>query len=440
MFTDEAQIQVQAGDGGNGAVSFRKEKYVPKGGPDGGNGGDGGSVLITAVENVSTLSQYRSQHHFRAEDGQHGQSSNRQGHRGQDCTLPVPIGTVVTDSDTGELLADFTTAGQQVLVATGGMGGKGNAGFVSSIRQAPDFAEVGDQGTHRTLSLELKLVADVALVGYPSVGKSTLISVISNAKPKIAEYHFTTLVPNLGVVSIDDHSFVCIDVPGLIEGAHEGKGLGLQFLRHIERARAVVILLDALSLDPAADYQVLRQELRQFSPTMAEKPSLLVVSKADTLSAADRLVLLEMLESELGQTPLLISAATGEGITNFLRAAVALLPPQQSDEQAPPEALPTAGAEEMPVFRPAADAPDKRHVGIMLEATDGTTQHWRLENARLEQMVRMTPEGSAGAHRRIYDVLEKWNLPAKLHDRGAHAGDVILIGAQQWVYRGKGIT
>jgi len=243
-FADEAEIKVQAGNGGSGSFSMRREKYIPKGGPDGGNGGDGGNVILQADENVNTLVDFISKKHFKAGHGIFGLGRQKYGSAGEDIILKVPVGTIVFDTKTSEQIADLVHDGQQVIVAKGGLGGKGNANFKSSTRQAPDFAELGEPGEVKIIKLELKLIADVAIVGYPSVGKSTLISRISNARPKIADYPFTTLVPNLGVCKVGQADFVVADIPGLIEGAHEGKGLGIAFLKHIERAGILVHLLD----------------------------------------------------------------------------------------------------------------------------------------------------------------------------------------------------
>ncbi len=288
MFQDEATITVTGGSGGPGCVSWRREKYIPKGGPDGGDGGKGGSVFLQADSNTDTLSLYRSTKNFKAENGEGGMKKNKHGKSGNDLLLIVPPGTQIREGK--EVLADLAHHGDEVQVVQGGRGGFGNTHFKSSVRQRPDFAEKGEPGTTKTLTLELKLVADVGIIGYPSVGKSTLISTISESKPKIGDYPFTTLVPNLGVVEIDERSFVVCDVPGLIEGASEGKGLGHQFLKHIERCRVLLHLLDLSRAmqDGEVDVQVLvddynaiRKELETFSPDLAEKREIVALSKAD---------------------------------------------------------------------------------------------------------------------------------------------------------------
>ncbi len=283
-FIDTAWIYVKAGDGGAGHISFRREKYVPKGGPDGGNGGNGGNVIIQADKQLGTLLDFTYQRHYTAENGAHGGKSNCTGRSGDDVVIRVPVGTVVRNRESGEQIADLTMHGEQHVVARGGRGGRGNSEFVTSINQAPRMADQGTPGEECTLEFELKLLADVGLVGFPNAGKSTLISAISAAKPKIADYPFTTLVPNLGLVRVGEYrSFTVADIPGLIEGAHEGKGLGTQFLRHIERTAVLLFLIDAQSLDPEQDLMILRSELGQHSPHLLEKPWLVRITKGDIL-------------------------------------------------------------------------------------------------------------------------------------------------------------
>ena len=282
MFVDRAVVKVEAGTGGSGQVSFRREKYVPMGGPDGGDGGTGGDVLVRADANLSTLLDYTYRDFWKAERGQHGEGSNRTGKSGSDIVLPVPPGTVVRDQATGELLGEVLDDGDTIVVARGGRGGKGNAFFVTSTHRAPREWQPGEEGQARALELELKLIADVGLVGQPNAGKSTLLSVISAARPKIADYPFTTLAPNLGVVPMSGHrTFVVADIPGIIEGAHEGKGLGLQFLRHIERTRVLAFLIPIDSMDWQAEYDQLRAEVAAYSAELAEKPHCVVYTKMD---------------------------------------------------------------------------------------------------------------------------------------------------------------
>ena len=284
MFVDRVLVKVEAGTGGSGAISFRREKYVPMGGPDGGDGGRGGDVTVVADRNLTTLLDYTYRDAWKAERGQHGEGSNRTGRSGDDVTLPVPPGTIVRDSDTRELLGEVLEHGDKIVVARGGRGGKGNAFFVTATHQAPREWQPGEEGEARSLELELKLIADVGLVGQPNAGKSTLLSVISAARPRIADYPFTTLSPNLGVVPLSDHrSFVVADIPGIIEGAHEGKGLGLQFLRHIERTRMLAFLIPIDAMDWQTELDQLRHEIASYSSELAAKPYCVVFSKLDLL-------------------------------------------------------------------------------------------------------------------------------------------------------------
>ena len=284
MFVDYAVITVEAGTGGSGAEAFRREMGVPRGGPSGGNGGRGGSVYLLGDKQLSTLLDYQYQNMYRAERGEHGQGKSRTGRDGKDLILRVPVGTVVKDADTGDILGEIVEDGQQLLVAKGGRGGRGNEAFATATRQAPTYWEPGEEGEKRRIALELKLIADVGLVGQPNAGKSTFLASISKATPKIADYPFTTLQPNLGVVQLSDHrTFVVADIPGIIEGAHEGRGLGLRFLRHIERTRTLAILIPADSEDPQAEYELLRNELASYSAELAAKPHCVIITKADLL-------------------------------------------------------------------------------------------------------------------------------------------------------------
>ncbi len=328
MFVDEVDIHVNAGNGGNGCLSFRREKFVPRGGPDGGNGGAGGSIYIVATPTKNTLIDFRFHPEFEAKRGAHGQGSNKTGHGGNDLEIPVPIGTLVFEKnpETDELttLADLTTDGQRVLVARGGRGGRGNAHFVSSTNRAPRRTEPGKEGEERFLRLQLKLIADAGLLGFPNAGKSTLISRISAARPKIADYPFTTLSPNLGVVSLpDDRSFVVADVPGLIEGAHQGHGLGHQFLRHIERTKVLVHLVDvsgASGRDPVQDFDTILDELRLFDPKVAAKPMIVAASKMDAVDDPSRVEALERHVLDRGLPFFRISAVAGTGLDALLEA------------------------------------------------------------------------------------------------------------------------
>ena len=325
MFIDEVRIKVKAGDGGNGCLAFRREKFVPRGGPSGGDGGGGGNVVLVANPNYNTLLHFRFNPEHSAERGRHGEGSNRTGREGGAIEIPVPIGTVVYDADTGDQLVDFTETDQRFVVAKGGRGGRGNARLVSSTHQTPTEHEDGKPGEEKHLRLELKLLADVGLVGYPNAGKSTLIARISAAKPKIADYPFTTLEPNLGVVSANDDytSFVVADIPGLIEGAHEGHGLGIQFLRHIERTRLLVHLVDvseSSGRDPVNDFNVILNEIASFSEELARKPMFVIASKIDVAQEPERISAVRALADEKTMPFFEISAVTGQGIDALRRA------------------------------------------------------------------------------------------------------------------------
>ena len=326
MFIDEVIITVKAGDGGNGCLAFRREKFVPRGGPSGGDGGKGGDVILVASQHYNTLLHFRFNPEHKAERGRHGEGSNRKGREGASIDVATPVGTIVYDWPSGDVLHDFTTPGDRFVVAKGGRGGKGNARFATSTHQAPTEHEDGTPGEERKLRLELKLLADVGLVGFPNAGKSTLISRISAAKPKIADYPFTTLEPHLGVVTAEggDHrTFVVADIPGLIEGAHTGHGLGIQFLRHVERTRLLAHLVDvseATGRDPVHDFEIVMAELSSFSEDLAHKPMMVIATKLDAAQDSERVAALESLARERGLPFYKISSVTGEGIRALKRA------------------------------------------------------------------------------------------------------------------------
>jgi GTP-binding protein len=341
MFIDEAEIEVVAGKGGNGCVSMRREKYVPLGGPDGGDGGDGGSVYLEATEGVETLLDMVGRHHWRAGNGEHGMGKKKAGSDGHDLIIRLPAGTMVYDADTGLLLVDLVPVGKKALVAKGGRGGRGNLHFTSSVRQAPDFAEPGDVGQSRKLKFQLKLIADVGLIGKPNAGKSTLLSRLSAARPKIADYPFTTLKPQLGIAELDmERRLVLADIPGLIEGASDGAGLGLDFLRHIERTRVLVHLLDMVPMDqtaPIDSYHAIREELFAYSPKLAAKPEILVANKMDLTGASEALA--ELRGHLPGKQILAVSAATGTGLRPLLEDIWQLIvttPASDAFTEAPP--------------------------------------------------------------------------------------------------------
>src|SRR5699024_8810575 len=328
MFIDEVNVYVKAGDGGNGMVAYRREKYVPKGGPAGGDGGHGGDVIFKVDEGLSTLMDFRYNRHFQAEHGENGMNKGKHGKDAEPLVVFVPPGTTVIDDDTNEVIADLTAHNQQALIARGGRGGRGNIKFASSRNPAPGFAENGEPGQERNIKVELKLIADVGLVGFPSVGKSTLLSVVSSAKPKIADYHFTTLAPNLGVVDLgDERSFVMADLLGLIEGAHQGVGLGHQFLRHVERTRVIIHVIDMASIegrDPYEDYVKVNDELKAYDRTLIDRPQLIVANKMDMPQAEENLQKFKQsLPKDVQIYP--ISAITKQGLRELLYAIADLL-------------------------------------------------------------------------------------------------------------------
>ncbi|MFY9176733.1 MAG: GTPase ObgE [Caldicoprobacterales bacterium] len=339
MFVDLVKIYIKAGDGGNGAVSFRREKYIPAGGPDGGDGGDGGNVVFVVNTGKHTLMDFRYRKHFKAQSGEDGRGKNMYGKRGEDLIIEVPPGTIIRDAETDKILADLTKPGERRILAYGGKGGKGNAKFATSTRQAPRFAREGQKGEERWLVLELKSIADVGLIGFPNVGKSTILSVLTESRPKIANYHFTTLTPNLGVVKTRfDKSFVMADIPGIIEGAHQGVGLGIDFLRHIERTMILVHVLDASGVegrDPVEDFYTINRELETFSKELAQRPQVVAANKMDIPSAEENI---RRLKEELeikGIKVFPVSAATAKGFDELLAELVKMLdelPPLESFE------------------------------------------------------------------------------------------------------------
>ncbi len=417
MFFDEAKIYVKAGDGGNGVVAFRREAHVPRGGPSGGNGGKGGDVYLEADPQHNTLIQFSQQIHFRAPNGAHGRGKNQTGAQGDDLIIRVPIGTVAYDDATGELLADLTVAGQRALVARGGRGGRGNHAFKSPTNQAPRIAENGEPGEERWLRLELKLLADIGIIGVPNAGKSTLLARVSAARPKIADYPFTTLEPNLGVVVVDQRDLVLADIPGLIEGAHAGAGLGHAFLRHIERTRALIHLLNGLSPDPLGDYRAVNEELRLFNPQLADKPQVVALNKLDLpeVRAAWPELARRFRAAGIAE-PLAISAATGEGVPQLLRRAADLLAEAPSPIEA--EAPTAAGA------RPVVQAGEDKSFII----TRDPDAAYRVRGAYIERIVKMTRWEYYDAVMRFQRILEALGITEALRQRGVRAGDTVRIG------------
>ncbi len=337
-FLDEAKVYIRSGAGGNGCVSFRREKFIEFGGPNGGDGGRGGDVIVEAVDGLNTLIDYRYQQHFKAARGGHGMGKDRHGANGKDALLRVPAGTQVYDEDTETLLADLVNVGDRALIARGGNGGFGNARFKSSTNRAPRHANPGQPGEELTIRLRLKLIADAGIVGLPNAGKSTFLAAVSAAKPKIADYPFTTLHPQLGVVGIDGREFVLADIPGLIEGAHEGVGIGDRFLGHIERCRVLLHLVDGTSEHAGRAYKIVRQELEAYGNGLAEKAEVVALSKADAIDPAERKQQIARLRRAAGKAPLVLSAATGDGVAAALRALASVIdgtkPTEQNDARA----------------------------------------------------------------------------------------------------------
>jgi len=426
MLYDEAKIYVKGGDGGNGVVAFRREKFVPRGGPAGGNGGKGGDVYLRVDPHLNTLLLFRQRVHFKAERGQHGRGKNQYGRSGEDLYIPVPPGTMVYDAETGELLADLTHPGETVRVARGGRGGRGNTAFRNSVRQAPRIAEKGEPGEERWLRLEMKLLADVGLIGMPNAGKSTLLSAISNARPKIADYPFTTLQPNLGLVQVGKRDFVVADIPGLIEGAHKGAGLGDRFLRHVERTRVLIHLLNGESPDPVGDYQAINQELALFNPMLADKVQLVVYNKIDVPHVRERWPDVEATLHQQGvNDPVAISAATGEGVQELLyRVAQAL-------DQAPqPVIIPP---EEARVWRLPEDE-EAFHIDY-----NAAEQTWVVRGARVERVARMTTWDHYDAIMRFQRILDRMGVTEALEAAGVQDGDTVRIGSVELVWTNEGV-
>lgn len=426
MFLDHVSIYVKAGDGGAGCMSFRREAYVPKGGPDGGDGANGGNVVLVADPGLSSLLDYRFKHHFKAERGTHGKGSLMHGARGKDLRLRVPLGTVVRNTDTGEFLGDLTEAGQELIVAKGGAGGLGNPHFVTSVRRAPAFAELGEPGLEANIDLELKLLADVALVGMPSVGKSSLIARLSAARPKIADYPFTTLVPNLGVVKAGDRSFVLADIPGLIEGAAQGKGLGLAFLRHIERSALILHVVDLSGgwedRDPVADYWAIEAELREYDQELAERPHIIVGNKIDTEGAHERSAAVKELAESRDIAYFEVSAVTGEGLDAMAKyTAERVLELRLAAQEALEQANTDTKFEK--VYSHKRNRKDKPHFEVF-NMGGGV---WRIEGREIERMIIQTDFENEEAVINLQGRLKRAGIEEALYKAGAREGDEIRI-------------
>ncbi|WP_339059907.1 GTPase ObgE [Tepidibacillus marianensis] len=418
MFVDKVKIYVKGGDGGNGQKAFRREKFVPLGGPAGGDGGKGGDVIFEVDEGLRTLLDFRYQKHFKADHGEFGRSKAQHGANAKDMIVRVPPGTVVIDDDTNEVLADLIHHGQQVVIAKGGRGGRGNMRFATAANPAPDIAEKGEPGQERYLVLELKVMADIGLAGFPSVGKSTLLSVVSKAKPKIASYHFTTLAPNLGVVEVaDGRSFVMADLPGLIEGAHLGAGLGHQFLRHIERTRIILHVVDMAGSegrDPYDDWVKINQELEQYNLRLLERPQLIVANKMDLPEAQENLTIFrEKVGDQYKIYP--ISAVTGEGIKELLFATADLL------DTLPTEPLiEEVEIEERKIYKSEPKKEDEFTVFKENEI-------FVIEGEKIEKLFKMTNFTQYDSVQRFARILRKMGVDAELRRLGAKDGDSVRI-------------
>ena len=426
MFYDHTKIYVKAGDGGNGSSHFRHEKFAPRGGPDGGDGGRGGSVYLEATSNMNTLIDYRYRHHFKAGAGGAGMRQKMHGAKGEDVVLRVPRGTIVRDADTNELIADLVEDGQRVMVARGGRGGLGNTHFATATHQAPREAQKGEPGEERWITLELRLIADVGLVGYPNAGKSTLLSVVTAAQPKIADYPFTTLSPNLGVVVVgqpgsrDEIDFVLADIPGLIEGAAQGVGLGHEFLRHIERTRLLIHMLDGASLerDPWQDFQTINQELREYDERLAARPQIVVLNKMDLPEAQERWPALKAKAEAAGYPVFAISAAAHQGTDELMQYTVRRLHEirQEEAERAASEINTDMAG---PVLRPLPDD------AFTVTKEKGV---YVVRGKRVGRLVSMTDLENEEGMDRLQVTMAKMGVTKALEEAGVKVGDVVRFG------------
>ncbi|HAQ54873.1 MAG TPA: GTPase ObgE [Anaerovibrio sp.] len=427
QFIDRTTIKVTAGNGGNGKSAFRREKFVAKGGPSGGDGGRGADIVFVVDNNMNTLLDFRYHRKFQGKNGENGDIKNQYGHNAPPCIVKVPQGTLVKDADTGEILADLTEIGQEAVIAKGGRGGRGNAKFANSANRAPTFAELGEPGESRNLILELKLLADVGLVGYPSVGKSSLVAAVSAARPEIAEYHFTTITPVLGVVSVgdidDERSFVMADIPGLIDGASEGVGLGHDFLRHVERTKVIVHIVDASGVegrDPVEDYYKINKELRIYSEKIARRPQILVANKMDLPGAQENLERLKDLAEKEGIEIFPISAATRQGTKELIQRVAQVLD-EYVEEPDVEEGVKLYDAKE--------EDPDK------VTITRNDAGDFIVSSKSLNKLVAMTNFGNDEAIRRFQYIWRIKGIDKKLIERGIKEGNTVRIGEMEFEYR-----
>ena len=429
LFADRAKIFVRSGKGGDGHVSFRRELYVPNGGPDGGDGGDGGDVVFVIDKGLNTLTDFKNIRKYKAGDGEEGGKRKCHGKNGKDVVIKVPPGTVIKDFETGKVIIDMADREEPFVLLQGGRGGKGNQHYATSTMQAPRYAQPGQPALEKTITLELKMIADVGLVGFPSVGKSTILSKVSNARPKIADYHFTTLVPNLGVVGLGEgRGFVMADIPGIIEGAAEGVGLGLDFLRHIERTRVLLHVVDAASVegrDPIADIEAITEELRSYSPQLAERPTIIVANKLDVLPPEERETITNKLkdrfEPEIPVIP--ISAATGEGIKDMLETAYKMLETAPMDvmEFTPEISLEeyTSRIEELP---------------YSVEKSEDEEGVYLVEGPRIEKMLGYTNLEDNKGFKFFQDFMVKNGIIKELKDLGIEEGDTVRVYGWEFEY------
>ncbi|MCH8919250.1 MAG: GTPase ObgE [Chloroflexi bacterium] len=407
---DQVRIRVVGGSGGKGCVSFRREKFVPRGGPDGGDGGNGGSVIIVADGSVRTLREMGRKRVYKANPGRPGQGSDKHGRRGEDILVRVPEGTEVRDVDEDRLLGDLDEVGKTLVVARGGLGGRGNKWFARAVYRAPRIAQRGQDGEEREIQLDLKLLADVGVVGLPNAGKSTLLQAISAARPKVADYPFTTLEPALGVVDVGYERFVVADIPGLIEGAHEGAGLGLDFLRHVERTKVLVHMVDGSSPEPLADVDAVNRELSQYSEALANRPQLVVVNKIDLPDVEERIPELKVVFDGRGITPLFLSAAERQGTDELMRRLVERL--AVKEEERPPE--------EIAIIRPQ---PLGRRYNVRREG-----RGFRVEGERVVTFAEMMPMGVEEGRQELWWRLGRWGVSGALRRAGARPGDRVRLG------------
>ena len=418
-FTDTAEIYVKAGRGGNGALSFRREKFVPKGGPDGGDGGNGGDVIIEAVGGIVTLADFEYDRRFQAGHAGHGSGAMKTGSNGDDLIIHVPCGTLIRESGDERILADLTEPGQRFTAAHGGKGGRGNSHFATSSRRAPKFAEKGDPGEEKSLSLELKLIADVGLAGFPNAGKSSILSAISGAKPKVAGYPFTTLTPNLGVLAVDDAKVVIADLPGLIEGAHEGKGLGLQFLRHVERTRILLHVIDLSQPDPVATFRALLHEFEEYGAGLDKRPCIIIGNKIDIAGTEANSQALRGEAERLSTPYVAVSAVFGTNIPELIKAVADLVrkTPAATPEISAPEII------ELPA-RKSTGRTSREPVRIIRQS-DGS---FRVEHANFEKSVARINFEHEDALQKFAGLLKALSVEEALEAAGAREGDKVYIG------------